>query len=224
MVCPYSLTVPGGVQGQVFGLARALRERGHTVQIIGPADGPSPEGGVRAVGPSLLNAANGSMAHRSPPTRPPRCARSESCATRTFDVVHLHEPLVPGPTVHRPAHRAPPPLVGTFHAAGDQPVLPLPCQDPRPLLRGDGCRCQGRGVEGRSSTCSRGHSRAASTLLFNGVELERVPRRRADGPTPSRRVVRPSCSSVATRSRKGTRPVAGRARTRRPRPRCVDRR
>ena len=31
MVCPYSLTVPGGVQGQVLGLARALRSRGVTV-------------------------------------------------------------------------------------------------------------------------------------------------------------------------------------------------
>src|SRR5687767_8210578 len=28
-ICPYSLTPPGGVQGQVLGLARSLRELGH---------------------------------------------------------------------------------------------------------------------------------------------------------------------------------------------------
>ena len=58
MVCPYSLSVPGGVQGQVFGLARALRSRGHVVQIIAPADGPTTEGGVMVVGQSVMNAAN----------------------------------------------------------------------------------------------------------------------------------------------------------------------
>ena len=32
LVCPYSLTVPGGVQGQVLGLARVLRRLGHEVR------------------------------------------------------------------------------------------------------------------------------------------------------------------------------------------------
>ena len=43
MVCPYSLTVPGGVQAQVLGLARELREVGHEVRVLGPCDGPPPE-------------------------------------------------------------------------------------------------------------------------------------------------------------------------------------
>ena len=34
MICPYSLTIPGGVQMQVLGLARSLREMGHAVQVF----------------------------------------------------------------------------------------------------------------------------------------------------------------------------------------------
>ena len=38
MLSPYSLSRPGGVQGQVFGLSRALRKLGHEVTVIGPQD------------------------------------------------------------------------------------------------------------------------------------------------------------------------------------------
>ena len=36
MLSPYSLSRPGGVQGQVLGLARALRTLGHQVTVVGP--------------------------------------------------------------------------------------------------------------------------------------------------------------------------------------------
>ena len=36
MLSPYSLSRPGGVQGQVLGLARALRGLGHQVTVVGP--------------------------------------------------------------------------------------------------------------------------------------------------------------------------------------------
>ena len=35
MVCPYSLSIPGGVQAQVLGLARELRRQGHEVRVLG---------------------------------------------------------------------------------------------------------------------------------------------------------------------------------------------
>ena len=38
MLSPYALTRPGGVQGQVIGLANALRELGHRVTVLCPAD------------------------------------------------------------------------------------------------------------------------------------------------------------------------------------------
>ena len=45
MLCPYSLTLPGGVQMQVLGLARAVRRQGHDVRVLAPCDGPPPEVG-----------------------------------------------------------------------------------------------------------------------------------------------------------------------------------
>ena len=57
LICPYSLSLPGGVQGQVLGLARTLRQRGISATVIGPCDGPPPEAGVVSVGPSVSLAA-----------------------------------------------------------------------------------------------------------------------------------------------------------------------
>ena len=115
MVSPYSLSVPGGVQGQVLGLARALRSLGHAVEVLGPSDGAAPPG-VTGLGPSIAVPANGSVA---PIALGPATAVRAVRALRSggFDVAHLHEPLVPGPCLA--ALVSPPcPLVGTFHAAG----------------------------------------------------------------------------------------------------------
>ena len=50
LVCPYSLTVPGGVQAQVLGLARALRDKGHATRVLAPCDGPPPDAWVTPLG------------------------------------------------------------------------------------------------------------------------------------------------------------------------------
>ena len=96
LVCPYSLTVPGGVQAQVLGLARDLRRQGHEARVLGPCDGPPPEPCVTPLGNSLPTAANGSIAPLAPDAsaalRTIRALNDES-----FDVVHVHEPMVPGP-------------------------------------------------------------------------------------------------------------------------------
>lgn len=117
LVCPYSLTIPGGVQAQVLGLARALRALGHDARVLGPCDGPPPDAGVTPVGVSVPTAANGSVAPLAPDPsaqlRTIRALRDEG-----FDVVHLHEPLCPGPTQTVLLFRNAP-LLGTFHAAGE---------------------------------------------------------------------------------------------------------
>jgi phosphatidyl-myo-inositol alpha-mannosyltransferase len=116
LVCPYSLTVPGGVQGQVLGLARTLRHMGHDARVLGPCDGPPPDAGVTPLGNSLPTAANGSVAPIAPDIsaqlRTIRALRDEG-----FDIVHLHEPLCPGPTQTALLFKSQP-LIGTFHAAG----------------------------------------------------------------------------------------------------------
>lgn len=116
MVCPYSLTLPGGVQGQVLALARVLRTLGHEVRVLGPADGPPPDAGVTPLGNSVPLAANGSIAPLAPD---PACALRtiRALADEDFDVVHLHEPLTPGPCLTA-LLAASGPIVGTFHAAG----------------------------------------------------------------------------------------------------------
>ncbi len=116
ILCPYSLTIPGGVQAQVLGLARELRRRGHQARVLGPCDGPPPESFVTPLGNSLPTAANGSIAPIAPD--PPAVMRTlRALNDEAFDVIHLHEPLSPGPTLTALlVHRAP--TVGTFHAAG----------------------------------------------------------------------------------------------------------
>ena len=75
LVCPYSLTLPGGVQGQVLGLARSLRAMGHEARVLGPCDGPPPDVGVTPLGDCVPLAANGSVAPIAP---------DASCALRTI--------------------------------------------------------------------------------------------------------------------------------------------
>lgn len=116
LVSPYSLTVPGGVQAQVLGLAKELRRLGHETRVLGPCDGPPPEPFVTPLGNSLPTAANGSIAPLAPD--PPAALRTiRALRDEEFDVVHVHEPLAPGPPMTSVVLRSAP-LVGTFHAAG----------------------------------------------------------------------------------------------------------
>lgn len=116
MVCPYSLTIPGGVQNQVLGLARAFRGLGHHVRVLGPCDGPPPDVGVIPLGVSVPVEANGSIASLAPdPSAQLRTIRA--LWDEAFDVVNLHEPVVPGPTFTALMIEDAP-KIGTFHAAG----------------------------------------------------------------------------------------------------------
>src|SRR3954469_19868500 len=128
MTCPYSMSRPGGVQGQVLGLARELRQLDIDVRVIAPCDGPPPNPLVIDVGPTVEWESNGSIA----PIAPGRAtARRTVEALRSFapDVVHLHEPGVPGPCLSA-LIGFDGPMVGTFHASGDLPRKWL-----RPALR-----------------------------------------------------------------------------------------
>ncbi len=116
MVCPYSLSRPGGVQGQALGLTRELRKLDIDTRVLGPCDGPPPQAGAITVGESVLWENNGSVA---PIATSSQVARRTIDALAMFepDVVHLHEPMVPGPTLslligyHGP-------MVSTHHISG----------------------------------------------------------------------------------------------------------
>lgn len=117
IVCPYSLSVPGGVQAQALGMAIELRRRGVEARVLGPCDGPPPAEFVTPLGDSLPTSANGSVAPLAPD--PPAVLRTiRALNDESFDVLHLHEPFAPGPTVTSLLVH-PCPIVATFHAAGD---------------------------------------------------------------------------------------------------------
>jgi phosphatidylinositol alpha-mannosyltransferase len=167
-VCPYSLTLPGGVQGQVLGLARGLRELGHETRVLGPCDGPPPASFVTPLGQSIPTTANGSVAPIAPD---PACALRTIRALRdeAFDIVHLHEPLVPGPTLTA-LLVADVPLVGTFHRAGASRAYGAMRPAVRWAARKLGLRCAVSEDARMTATAALG---GTYEVLFNGIEVER---------------------------------------------------
>jgi phosphatidylinositol alpha-mannosyltransferase len=181
LVSPYSLSLPGGVQGQVLGLARALRAQGHQVRVLGPCDGAPPEVGIIPLGNSIPTAANGSMAPVAPD--PSNALRTLSALRdEDFDVIHLHEPIAPGCTVTTLVYGGAP-LVGTFHAAGTSAayrwLAPLTCWLANRLT----IRCA---VSEDARDLAARHLGGDYVLLHNGIEVERFTKAApwpTEGPT-----------------------------------------
>jgi phosphatidylinositol alpha-mannosyltransferase len=181
MVCPYSLTQHGGVQAQAIGLTRELRKLGVDVRLLGPCDGPPPGPGMISIGPSRHWESNGSFAP---------IAAGKAVAQRTIDaterlapdVVHLHEPIVPGPTLALLVDRDAP-TIGTFHIAGDVGrewlVPPL-----RPSLERLSARVAVS--EAARATAARVYGPQDITVLWNGIEVERFA---SAEPWPTRKPV-----------------------------------
>jgi phosphatidylinositol alpha-mannosyltransferase len=176
MVSPYSLTIPGGVQQQVLGLARSLRALGHEVRVLGPCDGPPPDPFVTPLGNSLPTAINGSVAPLAP---------DASAALRTiralndeaFDVLHVHEPLVPGPSLTSLLVKLAP-VVATFHSAGESGAYKAFSRqlkwiasriDIRVAVSKDAVELAHRYIGGDYE------------ILFNGIELDSVRRATSSG-------------------------------------------
>jgi phosphatidyl-myo-inositol alpha-mannosyltransferase len=169
LVCPYSLSVPGGVQAQALGMARELRRRGYEARVLGPCDGPPPAGFVTPLGNSLPTAANGSIAPLAPdPAAALRTIRV--LYEERFDVLHLHEPLAPGPTVTALTMH-PAPVVGTFHAAGESSSYRLM----RPALLRLISRIDHKVVVSKDALeLVQRYLGGTYEVAFNGVELDAI--------------------------------------------------
>lgn len=119
MVCPYSLSAPGGVQAHVLGLARGLRGHGHQVEVLAPAGGNNtmdslPEF-VTPAGRGIRVPYNGSVVPLAfGPVAANRARRW--MREHDFDVLHLHEPVAPSLSLIVLA-LAEVPVVATFHFA-----------------------------------------------------------------------------------------------------------
>lgn len=95
IVCPYSFDAPGGVQFHIRDLAEALMERGHTVQVLAPAEESTPlPDYITAAGRAVPVRFNGSVARLTFGPRTNAKVRRWLEAGQ-FDVVHLHEPMTP---------------------------------------------------------------------------------------------------------------------------------
>src|SRR4051794_32259718 len=141
---------------------------GHEARVLAPCDGPPPDVGVTPLGDCVPLAANGSVAPIAP---------DASCALRTiralwdedFDVLHVHEPLVPGPTMTAVLAGSAP-KVGTFHAAGGSAAYRWLVPLTRWLAGRLALRCA---VSQDAREMAKRALGGDYELLHNGIELER---------------------------------------------------
>ncbi len=122
LVSPYDWHTPGGVNNHVLHLADELRSRGHEVHVIAPASRKVDDPLVHVIGRPIPVAASGSVVRI--PVNPRLGKRvQELLAAEQFDVIHVHEPLMPVLPIQvlRNARSASPRsvTVGTFHARKD---------------------------------------------------------------------------------------------------------
>ncbi len=127
LVSPYALDRPGGVQEQAAGLAKRLPPLGVETILVGPG---SSDGSWVSVGKPTPLVANEAVA---PLSLMPGVVGRVRAAVEDYDVVHVHEPLVPfvGPAAWVGASQR---TIGTFHASPGTRVSEL-YRRARPLLR-----------------------------------------------------------------------------------------
>ncbi len=175
-MCPYSLTRPGGVQGQVIGLCEALVSLGHDVSIIAPSDGercelvpPVVAERLISVGRTLPVPANGSVAPLAlSPLAPLRALRA--LAAGEHDVVHVHEPYAPGPGLATLLRRHTP-MVWTFHRSGRGYGYFLYARAIRSIMPPGVRRCA---VSNAAQLTAEWACGGTYEVLFNGVDLEGI--------------------------------------------------
>ncbi len=131
LVSPYSWTYPGGVTRHIEALAHELRAAGHEAHILAPFDPDdalarrmhrgarpqrlTPPEGFVALGRSTGFPANGAVSNlAATPDSLVRLARE--LRGEDYDLVHVHEPVVPLVGWYAPGCAGDLPLVGTFHS------------------------------------------------------------------------------------------------------------
>ncbi len=121
LVSPYDYRKPGGVGDHVRHLAEELRGRGLQVSVLAPTAGAREEhmDGLYSLGRPIPVPANGSVARISLSFHLSHKIRSLLDRER-FDVVHLHEPLMPALPVTVLRLNSGGVNVGTFHAYARQ--------------------------------------------------------------------------------------------------------
>ena len=130
LLSPYSWTYPGGVTRHIEALARELSEQGHEARVLAPYDPddrlsrrlhrgarpqrhPVPEGFV-SLGRTVGIPANGAVSNMAITPSSVYALRRE-LREGGYDVLHIHEPVVPVLAWDALLSTGELPLVGTFH-------------------------------------------------------------------------------------------------------------
>jgi phosphatidyl-myo-inositol alpha-mannosyltransferase len=172
LVSPYDYPYPGGVTNHVRQLAREFRAVGHSVRILAPSSNrnlENEEDEVYRIGNVRRIPANGSIARITLSMRLSRRV-SEVLAHEKFDVVHVHEPLMPflPPTVLKYSTSS---NVGTFHAYRGSYYGYF---YGRPILRRAFGQLDARiAVSRAAKRFVRQYFMAPYKIIPNGVQLER---------------------------------------------------
>ncbi|HCI79982.1 MAG TPA: hypothetical protein DHW02_09845 [Ktedonobacter sp.] len=177
-VCPYDWNYPGGLRDHIFNLSNQLIQMGHDVHILTPGlDTHDTQSGVpvHRTGRTIPFPFNGSIARIS--IVPSLAWNVRRILQREhFDVIHIHEPLVPGLSLNA-LRLSRTTTIGTFHAFAQSDITSLPhlvYSSASPLLRR-----YFRRLDGRIAVSSAAHqfiSRyfpADYRIIPNGIDGQR---------------------------------------------------
>ncbi len=174
LVSPYDVSYPGGVADHIQHLARVLRVMGHHVTVIAPAGSDSDEDFVigenfYGIGRALKFPANGSTARITLQPFALNRPVKEVLRAEQFDVIHLHEPLMPH-LPHVVLRHSTSVNVGTFHAFSESNMGYATL---RPYLRWYYRMLHGRiAVSDAARTYAQSYFPGRMVVIPNGIEPE----------------------------------------------------
>ncbi len=190
LVAPYDWMVPGGIQRHILALDRAFRGAGHQVTVIAPCSAdpewsePLPPNLIPIQGAVLPLPTSGSQVRVVLSPRLSRQVR-QIMAQECFDVVHLHEPLMPAVCLLALYYVRSCPTtlaVGTFHAYRDENIG---YEYARPIFHRLMNRLEGRIAVSKAARdyiaryfpgTYRLIPNGVDVSLFGRMELEPIPR------------------------------------------------
>jgi len=178
LVSPYEYPYPGGVTEHVRNLADQFLLRGHEVHVIAPSAAPANGGAdgpvLHRIGRSVPIPANGSVARITLPLRGYVQVKS-LLAFQGFDIVHLHEPMMPALPLEV-LHHSPTINVGTFHAFGRSNMAYFSAKSMlKPLFN----RLHGKiAVSGPARDFVGRHFPGQYRIIPNGIDYARFATRR----------------------------------------------
>lgn len=171
LVSPYDYPFPGGVTSHISHLDEELTRLGHAVTILAPSSLDERELAAQRVvklGSVVAVPANGSVARITLSLR--LSGKVKTLLNRErFDVIHLHEPLMPALPITVLRHSATV-NVGTFHSAWDSRVARL---YGNPLLRRFNRRLHARiAVSPRAREFVGRHFPGDYEIVPNGIAVD----------------------------------------------------